>query len=131
MARVKLEIDWKDVQNRVEAGCSGLEIAAHLHVKPDTFYNRFREEFGERFQDLSKTFYECGNANIRYTQYIKALSGNVPMLILLGRERLGQGKIDDDLKSPYEDMLSLRHDNMILRAEIEELKEKINNGDQS
>jgi hypothetical protein len=54
---------------------------------------------------------------------MKALSGNVRMLTILGRERLGQGK-DQERGSPFEDLLDLKHENMILRAEIDELKRR-------
>ncbi len=123
MARAKREINWDVVERRMEAGCSGVEISSALRVDSDTFYRRFKEQYGKRFADCSADFYSAGDSNIKFTQYIKAVSGNIPMLILLGRERLNQGK-DQEKISPLEDLLTLRHENMILKAAIDMLKEK-------
>ncbi len=125
MARPEKEINWEIVEKRIEAGCNGIEIAASLRVQADTFYLRFKKKYGKSFQDSSGYFYSAGDANIKFTQYMKALSGNCNMLTLLGRERLGQGKEQEAL-SPFEDLLGLRHENMLLRAEIEKVKEKLN-----
>jgi hypothetical protein len=48
------------------------------------------------------------------------------MLTLLGRERLNQGKEEEIKKSPYEDVLDLKHENMILRSEIAQMRESFN-----
>lgn len=128
MPRPKKEINWELVEKRMEAGCSGIEIAACLRIDSDTFFRRFQQQYGKRFADSTADFCSAGDSNIRFTQYMKSLSGNIPMLTLLGRERLGQGK--DEVKlSPYEDVLAMRHENMILRAELEKLKETVH-GDQ-
>lgn len=128
MARPKKEINWDVVEKRIEAGCSGIEIAAALRIDDDTFYGRFKEHYGKSFSDYSGTFYSAGDSNLKFTQYMKALSGNMQMLILLGRERLGQGK-EQEKNSPFEDILALRHENMILRAELVEIQGK--NADKS
>lgn len=120
MARPKKEINWELVERRMEAGCSGVEIAAALRIQSDTFYTRFKEQYGKSFQDYHVDFYKAGDANIKFTQYMKAIAGNIPMLTLLGRERLGQSK-DQEKISPFEDLTILRHENMLLRAEIERI----------
>lgn len=125
MARPKKEINWELVEKRMEAGCSAREIAAAVRVDLDTFYNRFKEQFGKGFGDYSDDFYSAGDANIKYTQYMKALSGNNNMLMLLGRERLGQGK-EQEKVSPYEDILALRHENMILKAQLQNNNKEYN-----
>lgn len=117
MTKQKKEIDWNLVEKRMEAGCNGIEISAVLRVDPDTFYRRFEEQYGKRFADISDHFQKAGHSNVRAMQYIKAMNGNIPMLTLLGREWLGQGK-DQEKVSPYEDILALRHENMMLRAQI-------------
>lgn len=122
MAKAKREINWELVERKMEAGCSGIEIAATLRVDSDTFYRRFEQQYGKRFAAISGDFYSAGDANIRFTQYMKALSGNIPMLTLLGRERLGQSK--DEVKlSPFEDTIAMRHQIMLLQAEIAKMKE--------
>lgn len=129
MGRPKKEINWEIVEKRMEAGCNGIEIAAGLRIDPNTFYLRYKSQFGKSFQDSIGHFYSAGDANIKFTQYMKALSGNTNMLTLLGRERLHQSKEQERI-SPFEDLIDLRHENMILRAEIEEIKEKLD-GDES
>lgn len=122
MARPKKEINWEIVEKKIEAGCNGIEIAATLRIDADTFYIRFKEQYGKSFQDSSGHFYSAGDANIKFTQYMKALAGNNNMLMLLGKERLNQGKEEEIKKSPLEDIIELRHENMILKAEIVKIK---------
>lgn len=131
MARPEKEINWEIVEKRMEAGCSGLEIAQALRINDDTFYNRFKKHYGKSFQDYSGRFKDVGIANVKFTQYIKAISGNNAMLLLLGREWLKQGKLDEYEKPPYEEMLSVRHENMMLRAELQRLKEEHANESQA
>lgn len=125
MARPKKEINWDVVEKRMEAGCSAKEIAGAHHVDLDTFYRRFKEEFGSSFGDYSASFADGGHGNIRYTQYMKALSGNSNMLELLGIEMLGQGSPKKDIPG-NDELLSYRHENMLLKAENAKLKEKLN-----
>lgn len=125
MARPKKTIDWQLVEKRMEAGCTAKEIAACLHADIDTFYRRFKEQYGKSFGDYSVEFYSIGDANIRALQYAKAMNGNLQMLFFLGKERLGQGK-EEVKASPFEDIIQLRHENMILKAELNEIKEKMN-----
>lgn len=125
MGRPKKEINWDVVEKRMEAGCNGIEIAATLRISDDTFYIRFKKQYGKSFQDSSGHFHSAGDANIRFTQYAKAMSGNIPMLTLLGRERLGQSK--DEIKlSPLEDIIVMRHQIMMLQAELDKTKFLLN-----
>ncbi len=124
MARPEKEINWEIVEKRMEAGCSGVEIAATLRIQADTFYLRFKKKYGKSFQDYHGDFYSAGDANIKFTQYMKALAGNNNMLLLLGRERLNQSKEQERI-SPLEDIIELRHENMLLKAELDGYKEHI------
>lgn len=124
MARPQKEINWDIVEKKMEAGCSAKEIAGGI-CSLDTFYDRFKEKYGKSFGDYYDDFYSAGDANLRFTQYMKALAGNNNMLMLLGRERLGQGKEQEKI-SPFDDILALRHENMILRSELEKNRENIN-----
>lgn len=121
MARPEKEINWELVEKRMEAGCNGIEIAATLRISDTIFYDRFKKKYGKSFQDYRGSFNSAGVSNIRFTQYMKALSGNNNMLLLLGRERLGQGKLEEIQKSPFEDIHELRHENMILKAQLDKL----------
>lgn len=131
MARPEKEINWEVVEKRMEAGCSGVEIAATLRLQADTFYTRFKKKYGVSFQDYHGDYKSAGDSNIRFTQYMKALSGNIPMLTLLGRTRLGQDKEDEIKKSPFEDILELRHENMMLKARLDQVILKAQLGESS
>ncbi len=99
MARPQREINWEIVDKMMEAGCSAKEIFGYLRISDSAFYSRFIQEYGEHYQEYKVGAYESGNALLRLTQFQKALRGNIEMLKLLGRERLGQGKeIDDKLE---------------------------------
>jgi hypothetical protein len=124
MGRTKKEINWDVVEKKVEAGCSAKEIYECV-VDSDTFYRRFKEHFGENFADYSARIKSAGPGNIRFTQYMKALAGNTNMLMLLGRELLGQGKEPERI-SPFEDAIAERHELMILRSQVQKLREQLN-----
>ena len=121
MARPLKAINWDIVEKKMEAGCSAKEIAGGV-CDLDTFYRRFKENFGRGFADCSDEFYSAGDSNLKFTQYMKALSGNTHMLTLLGRERLCQGT-EKETTPQNDEFLSLRHENMLLKAEIDSIKE--------
>lgn len=126
MGRTKKEINWDVVQKKIECGCSAKEIAGGM-CEINTFYDRFKEHFGRNFADYADELRSAGPGNIKFTQYMKALSGNIAMLALCGREMCGQGKEPEKI-SPFEDAMAMRHQNMILQAKIDKLEG--NNGDQ-
>lgn len=121
MARPLKNINWDTVERRMEAGCSAKEIAGGLLIDINTFYERFKKEFGMGFSDFADSFKSSGVANIRFRQYMKAMEGNVEMLKLLGREWLGQGK--EELEKPTNDLFNdISHENMILRAKLAKIE---------
>jgi hypothetical protein len=89
------EINWKEVERRIEVGTSGATIAKCLRIHPDTFYERFKDEYNMTFTEYTSGMTACLPANILLRQYIKAMEGNVEMLKLLGRENCGQGRDED------------------------------------
>ena len=124
MARPLKEINWDLVLKKMEAGCPAKEIYSGM-CDEDTFYSRFKKEFGRAFSDYSGWMNNVGIGNLRYAQYAKAMQGNNQMLTLLGKERLGQGREEEIKKSPFEDIIELRHENMMLKAELQEIKQAI------
>jgi hypothetical protein len=94
MARPKRVIDWNVVEQRMEAGSPAKEIAATLRIEINTFYDRFKKEYGCGFADYADDFHSAGKSNIRHIQYLKALEGNIPMLQILGKHWLGQNDKD-------------------------------------
>lgn len=124
MARPQKYINWDLVEEKMEAGCSAKEIAGGI-CDINTFYDRFKEHYGKSFGDYADEFYRVGDGNIKHTQYVKALAGNNNMLLLLGRERLEQGKEPEKI-SPFEETMSLQHENMILKSKLAKLEAILN-----
>lgn len=107
MARPPKEIDWKVVEQKMQAGNTAKKIAQDLYIDTDTLYDRFKKEYGKSFSVISADFYTAGNQNIEYMQYMKAMSGDSKMLLWLGKVRLGQ-------KEP--DTTSQQYTNIIVKA---------------
>lgn len=123
MGRTKKDINWDVVEKKIEIGLCAEEIYETICHK-DTFYDRFKEHFGENFSDYSTRVRSVGAGNIKFTQYMKALAGNTNMLQLLGREICGQGK-EPERVSPFEDAMAARHENMMLRDELAKMRERL------
>lgn len=124
MARLVKEIDWAVVEKRMEAGETAACICYRHGLCVETFYKHFRKKYGCGFGDYQNKMKQVGKSNIIFTQYMKALSGNVKMLELLGREWCGQGKHEQN-QSPFEDIIALRHENMILKSQLEKLQQDV------
>ena len=90
MARPKADIDWKRVDELLEADCEGTEIAAALGLVPDTLYKRCQEDNKLRFSDYLRQKKASGNSMLKEKQFEKALSGDSGMLVWLGKNRLNQ-----------------------------------------
>lgn len=82
MARPQKDIDPAKVELLAGCGCTVEEIAAKLDCSRDTLY--------ERFSDNLKKGREAGKSSLRGKQFEMAMKGNVPMLIWLGKQLLGQ-----------------------------------------
>ena len=96
MARPLKDINWAEVEKRMEAGNSAKQIASACRIDEDTFYIRFKKEYGCGFQDYSGHYSQCGYGNVAFMQYMQAMKGNTNMLTLLGKEWLGQGKNENN-----------------------------------
>ncbi|MFA7192375.1 MAG: hypothetical protein WC089_03710 [Candidatus Paceibacterota bacterium] len=126
MVRKPKEINWDIVENQMEAGCTAKQIA-HGKIHITNFYGRFKEHFGFDFANYANDTYECGDGILKFVQYMKAKSGKTKELDKLCDIRLGQAKVEEKV-SPLEDITSMRHQIMLLQAEIDKLKEEKLNG---
>jgi hypothetical protein len=127
MARPKKPINWDVVEKRMEAGNSAKEIAKHLRIDINTFYDRFKEEFECGFADFSDGISQCGNADIVFTQHMKALSGNVQMLMYLGKVKCGQ-KEPESTMTLAANQVQLDQSHRIMELEHQLAEEKSKNG---
>ena len=90
MPRPELPIDWKWVDEHLEAGCLGTDIAAKFAMHPNTLYRRIEEEYGIGFTEYAQQKRSCGDNLLRKAQFDKALKKDNTMLVWLGKQRLEQ-----------------------------------------
>lgn len=97
--RYQIYIDWKRVDELLEAGCLGTEIAACFGMHPETFYDRVAKEKGVAFSDYSAQKKSSGDSLLREAQFKKAIKRlDNTMLVWLGKQRLGQRENPGELE---------------------------------
>lgn len=132
MGRPLKEINWEIVDKYLEAGTrNGAALARKFRIQSDTFYRRFKEEYGCAFQDYNVDSQGIGVEDIRLMIHAKALNnkapGNATMLMFLGRCLLGMKEPEvSQLVAPKQDDIDKDHQIMILKHEIAELKDNGN-----
>ena len=130
MARPVKEINWEVVQKLIENGSSGVEIAAKFFIRSETFYERFKREYGCSFQDYRGEAQEAGLADIRSMLHAKALNnkapGNSNVLIFLARTRLGMKEPEGTHIPTNQNQLDQSHYIMELEHKILELEDNAN-----
>lgn len=90
MGRPLAEINWELVEKLCGLGCTGEDIAGTLKIDYDTLNAAIKRKYKMSFSDYYKKHSASGNVSLRRKQYEVAMAGNVPMLIWLGKQRLGQ-----------------------------------------
>lgn len=105
--RKPVSIDWIRVERFIQAGCNGEEVASAIGIHADTLYRRMKEEgiIGEgtdypHFTAYYQSKRSHGDSLLKVKQFEMAMSGNIPMLIWLGKQRLGQSE-----------KMEMKHDN--------------------
>lgn len=88
--RIPIPIDWKKVDEWLQADCRGTEVSSLLGISDDTLYERCLKEKGIIFSIYAAKKKASGDGNLKLTQYQEALAGDRGMLIWLGKQRLGQ-----------------------------------------
>lgn len=119
-------IDWNLVNELLEAGCSGPEIAPHFNIHSDTLYRQVENKYGMNFTTYATSFNKKGESSIRKKQYDKALKGDNMMLIWLGKNRLKQADQHPQEITANDQRIGETLENAKLRAENAKLKELLN-----
>lgn len=83
-------IDWEIVGKLLEADCKVVDIAAQFGINVATLRSRCKRDNNLSFTAFSQQKKAAGDNLLRAKQYQTAMSGNVPMQIWLGKQRLGQ-----------------------------------------
>lgn len=87
MGRPKIELtdrDWQDIEEMLEAGCSGKSVADKLGIHFDTLSDRIQERYSSDFSTFSRVKKERGADLLKLEAYRLAKSGvNTALLIFL------------------------------------------------
>jgi len=84
-------INWKVVDELLEKGCTGVEIAGFFGIHEDTLYKRIAKEFNIGFSAYAQQKRAKGDVLLRKVQFEVAVNDkDRGMLIWLGKQRLGQ-----------------------------------------
>lgn len=86
----QIKIDWNKVDDHLHARCTGASIADMIGCSSSTLYDRCYLEKGMIFSEYAALKREKGDSMLRKAQFDSALSGNVTMLIFLGKHNLHQ-----------------------------------------
>ena len=89
-------IDYETLDGLCEIHCTGEEIAAILDISYETLNRRLIEEGHEGFKEYFKRKSAGGKKSLRRRQMDSALDGNVPMMIWMGKQLLGQSEKSED-----------------------------------
>lgn len=90
LGRPQKPIDWKIVDGLVGIQCTKREICEVLGISEDTLSRRCQGEHGVTFAVYFAQKGASGRRSLRAKQYEIAMSGNVTMLIWLGKQYLNQ-----------------------------------------
>lgn len=90
MPRPKIQVDWVKVDQLLEAGCDGTQVAAYFGMHEDTFYERVLEQHKVGFTAYKAQKRARGNSLLLGKQFQVAMSGDKTMLVWLGKQRLDQ-----------------------------------------
>ena len=88
--RPRIEIDFDEFNKLCRLQCTLSEIASWFDCSEDTIERRVKEEYGITFAEHFALKRGKGKIALRRKQFQTAESGNVTMLIWLGKQYLGQ-----------------------------------------
>ena len=84
-------VDYPKLEKLCAIHCTGEECASILGVDYDTLNSHLKKDGHGGFSHYFKKHSAAGKMSLRRKQYEKAITeGNVPMLIWLGKQMLGQ-----------------------------------------
>lgn len=90
LGRPRIEIDWEQFDKLCAMQATLVEIASWFNCTIDTIENRCKSDQGMLFSEYWAQKAAKGKISLRRKQLDVAMSGNVSMLIWLGKQYLGQ-----------------------------------------
>lgn len=103
-------IDWNIVDEYLEAGCPGMEVAAVIGVNESTLYRRCEIEKQVNFSTYAQEKRAKGKSSLRKVQHQLALEGDKTLLIWLGKSVLEQKEASDSNQSATKIVLGISND---------------------
>ena len=97
--RPRKQIDYRQLEELCRIQCTGEECAAVLGVDYDTLNTALKRDGHGGFSDWNKRNSGYGKASLRRLQWKSAQSGNVSMLIWLGKQYLGQSDKQESVEA--------------------------------
>jgi len=104
--RKRSVINWRKVDKLLEAGCSGVEIAAALGVDDKTLFRACERDKKVLFGAYSQQKRASGDSILRVAQFENAKAGNTTMQIWLGKQRLNQSDKSQSEQDNSKDLIS-------------------------
>lgn len=101
LPRVRGEVNFDQFEDFCELHCTAEEICGFFKISPDTLDTRLNERYGCGFSECFKKFSAAGKMSLRRKQYSMAIRGNVPLLIWLGKQYLGQVDRNEQTLQPH------------------------------
>ena len=127
VGRPRKEINKEEFEKLCGLHCTEEEIAGWFNCSVDTIDNWCKREYGLNFSETYKTKCAPGKVSLRRKQMEVAMSGNVGMLIWLGKVILGQkDTVEHMVRAVQSDEVKTQIANMYGRIEsmARELKMK-------
>lgn len=116
--------DWERIELYMKAGATQQKIADAFRIHPQTLSTKVSQRYNEPYEQVVAGFRSLGEILIEATQFQKALAGNVPMLLWLGKIRCGQREPDiASTKPPLEEQYDKDHLIMKLQHKIDQMTE--------
>lgn len=105
MSRPEKLIDWKKVDDYLEGGMTGIEIAAYFDMHHDTFYDKVKEKYNTSFTVYCQSKRSRGDGLLKVKSYQKAMNGDNVQLTLNLKNRCGwtdkmHSTLSDDPNNP-------------------------------
>lgn len=105
--RPRTEIDWPKFEFGCQIMATKEEICHWLKVSESTLERHIKGKYGDTFEGVFKRLSADGKISLRRMQFKKAQEGNVPMLIWMGKQYLGQSE-KQELSSPTDKPLEIK-----------------------
>lgn len=118
--------DWEKIELYLKAGVKPWKVATLFHVSNADFRKKIESQYRKPCDEVLDRFKNLGETLLEVTQFQKAISGNIAMLMYLGRIRLGQVEpAATPATPPAQAEIDKDHLIMQLKHELAQLKEKL------